>query len=47
MRDSWRHLLSLGARTIHPGHGWPFPAEALALGRRSPRRGHPEARGRG
>ncbi len=29
MRASWEHLLRLGARTIHPGHGRPFPAEAL------------------
>jgi glyoxylase-like metal-dependent hydrolase (beta-lactamase superfamily II) len=34
MRASWEHLLRLGARTIHPGHGRPFPAETLALGRR-------------
>jgi hydroxyacylglutathione hydrolase len=34
MRASWHHLLRLGARTIHPGHGRPFPAEALVLDRR-------------
>ncbi|MFI5166061.1 MAG: MBL fold metallo-hydrolase [Thermoanaerobaculales bacterium] len=28
---SWRRLLDLGARTIYPAHGRPFPAEALHL----------------
>jgi hydroxyacylglutathione hydrolase len=31
MPASWRHLLGLGVRTIHPAHGRPFPAVALRL----------------
>lgn len=27
---SWRRLLDLGARTVYPAHGRPFPATALA-----------------
>jgi hydroxyacylglutathione hydrolase len=27
---SWRHVLELGARTIYPAHGRPFPTTALA-----------------
>jgi len=26
---SWKRLLDLGAKTIYPGHGRPFPAEAI------------------
>lgn len=31
MRVSWKKLLDLGARTIHPAHGKPFPADASGL----------------
>ncbi len=27
--DSWRRLLDAGARTVYPGHGKPFPADAM------------------
>jgi glyoxylase-like metal-dependent hydrolase (beta-lactamase superfamily II) len=30
MRRSWWHLVELGAETIHPAHGKPFPVDALA-----------------
>lgn len=33
LEASWRHLLDLGARTIHPGHGRPFQVDALAAER--------------
>lgn len=29
IRDSWRKLLTLGAKTVYPAHGKPFPAEIL------------------
>jgi glyoxylase-like metal-dependent hydrolase (beta-lactamase superfamily II) len=29
VKDSWRKLLSLGARMIYPAHGKPFPAEVM------------------
>jgi hydroxyacylglutathione hydrolase len=29
IKRSWRRLLSMGARIIHPGHGASFPAKAL------------------
>ena len=31
MRGSWTKLLDLGARTIYPGHGKPFSADAAGL----------------
>jgi glyoxylase-like metal-dependent hydrolase (beta-lactamase superfamily II) len=29
LKAGWRRLLDLGARTIYPGHGRPFPASAM------------------
>jgi len=29
IKDSWRKLLDLGAKTVYPAHGKPFPAEIL------------------
>ena len=29
LKASWRRLLNLGARTVYPGHGRPFPAAAM------------------
>jgi glyoxylase-like metal-dependent hydrolase (beta-lactamase superfamily II) len=29
MRQSWRRLVDLGARTTYPAHGKPFPVEAI------------------
>jgi glyoxylase-like metal-dependent hydrolase (beta-lactamase superfamily II) len=31
MRESWLHLLELGAKTVYPAHGKPFPVEALRV----------------
>jgi len=33
LEESWRRLYQRGARTFYPGHGTPFPAEALLRGR--------------
>ncbi|MDP2949348.1 MAG: MBL fold metallo-hydrolase [Chloroflexota bacterium] len=35
LRQSWDMLLRLGARRIYPGHGDPFPAEAISRSLRS------------
>jgi glyoxylase-like metal-dependent hydrolase (beta-lactamase superfamily II) len=34
VKESWRSLLDAGAKTVYPGHGKPFPADAVrkALG---------------
>ena len=29
VKESWIRLLNLGARTIYPAHGKPFPAEVI------------------
>jgi len=31
MRQSWRHLVDLGARTVYPSHGKPFRVDALEI----------------
>ncbi len=33
LKKSWQLLCELGATTIYPGHGLPFPAEVLRCGR--------------
>jgi glyoxylase-like metal-dependent hydrolase (beta-lactamase superfamily II) len=27
--ESWRKLLDMGARTVYPAHGKPFPADVM------------------
>jgi hydroxyacylglutathione hydrolase len=29
VRESWKYLLELGAQTVYPGHGKPFPIDAI------------------
>lgn len=29
VKTSWRHLIDLGAQTVYPGHGEPFPIEVI------------------
>lgn len=29
VKQSWRKLLDMGAKTVYPAHGKPFPAEIL------------------
>lgn len=29
VKESWKHLLGLGAKTVYPGHGEPFSADII------------------
>jgi len=29
VKQSWKHLLELGAEKIYPGHGKPFPVDVI------------------
>jgi hydroxyacylglutathione hydrolase len=29
LKESWAHVINMGARTIYPGHGKPFPVAAI------------------
>jgi hydroxyacylglutathione hydrolase len=29
LKESWKKMIDMGARTIYPGHGKPFPVEEI------------------